>query len=258
MAIYVDANKNITECPDFSMYNIHIHEHYEIYCFLSGDARYYVEGNIYELSPDDILFINKAEAHSLLMNGKSPYVRIPVHFNSEALLGDTKKFFEILALKPLGAFNRIHGTPEEKEKWIYYINNIASGDCNTKRVYLTVLVNELLKKLEKRLQKPSEYSSDDIIEYINENLSEIQSLDDLCEKFYMSKTHLNRRFKAMTGSSVWDYITIKRLLKAKEMLSRGFNPTEVCSKLGYRDYTTFYRAYRQKFNVSPKKDYTKK
>ncbi len=258
MEIYIDAKENFTEYPDAKSYPVHVQEFYEVYCFWSGDVKYYIEGNIYDLHPGDILLINKAEAHSAIIGKSEPYNRQVIHFNAESLLGDIKSLLDILSVKPLGIFNRIHGTVEEKEKWYYYIEKIINSDENNKRIYLTVLVNELVEKLYERQQRSSDYSVDGIIMYVNENLFEIKSLDDLCEKFYISKTHLNRRFKVMTGSTVWNYITEKRLLKAKEMLKQGINPTDICLKLGYRDYTTFYRAYKQKFKVSPKNDYIKK
>ena len=37
----------------------------------------------------------------------------------------------------------------------------------------------------------------------------------------MSQTHLNRIFRAATGTTVWQYITIKRLYFAKELLEQG-------------------------------------
>jgi len=258
MGIYIDAHTYCTEHPDSTSFFVHVQEFYEVDCFWAGDVKYYIEGNTYDLHPGDIMLINKAEAHSALIGKSKPYKRQIIHFGAESLLGDTKRLFDILAVKPLGIFNRVHGSAEEKEKWYYYIEKIINSDEDEKRIYLTVLINELTLKISERQQKTSDYSVDEIIEYVNENLFEIQGLATLCEKFYISKTHLNRHFKAMTGSTVWNYITAKRLLRAKDMLNEGVNPTDVYLKLGYKDYAAFYRAYKQKFKTSPKKDHIKK
>ena len=50
--------------------NPHYHDFYEIYMFLKGDAVYSVEGNIYDLSNQDILFTNVA-IHLLFFMNKS-------------------------------------------------------------------------------------------------------------------------------------------------------------------------------------------
>ena len=96
------------------------------------------------------------------------------------------------------------------------------------------------------------------INYINNHLFEDLSLDNISETFYISKTHLTRKFKKYTGSTVWDYILTKRLLYAKELLKNGEKPTDVYVDCGFNDYCSFYRAYKLKFNLPPKDDYNKK
>lgn len=76
----------------------------------------------------------------------------------------------------------------------------------------------------------------------------------ISEKFYISKSQLNRKFKRITGSTVWEYILTKRLIFAKELLQNGEHPTTVYLKSGFKDYCSFFRAYKIKFGVSPKND----
>ncbi len=257
--MYLGIEKNYTENPDLNMFKTHAHEHYEIFCFISGNARYYVEGNIYDLKPEDILIIKKAEVHSLLINKAVPYTRFTVHFSRDALLYDSPELFDLLNQKPLGQLNRIHGNAAEKSRWIYYLEKaVATKSQNRQRLFLTLLFDELLEKLKQHKDIPANSTSDRVIEYINQNLMQIKNLDEVCDKFFVSKTHLNRRFKAITGSTVWDYIIAKRLLSAKEMLNNGQAPTLVCEICGYSEYSAFYRAYKQRFNTSPKDDYIKK
>ncbi|MCI7795177.1 MAG: AraC family transcriptional regulator [Lachnospiraceae bacterium] len=57
-----------------------------------------------------------------------------------------------------------------------------------------------------------------ILLYINENLSEDLSLDRLASRFYISKYYLSRQFKQFTGLSLYQYIAFKREF--------GKNPSE--------------------------------
>ena len=41
------------------------------------------------------------------------------------------------------------------------------------------------------------------------------------------------------------------------MLENGHSPNEVCFSCGYKDYSSFFRAYKNHFRVSPKKDIIK-
>lgn len=144
--------------------------------------------------------------------------------------------------------------------WLYYIDKINLCDNDEdKRLYLSILINEMYECHEEALNIPAEQDSvADIITYINSNLTNDISLDDICKIFYISKSHLNRKFKRMTGSTVWEYITAKRLILAKKLLGQGEPPMTAYTKCGFNDYTSFYRAYKSRFCVSPKNDYIRK
>ena len=49
--------------PDDKCFTMHVHERYEIYYFLSGDAEYLVEGSQYPLTPGSLLIMRPAESH---------------------------------------------------------------------------------------------------------------------------------------------------------------------------------------------------
>ena len=128
-----------------------------------------------------------------------------------------------------------------------------NNDINIQSVYLTVLLSELYERFQEI--KTQEDSSDgimDIVKYINYNLSGKLNLDIICDRFFISKSHLNRKFKKIIGTTVWEYITTKRLLLAKELLQNGIAPTNAYSQCGFKDYCTFFRAYKAKFGISPK------
>ncbi|MGN0173473.1 MAG: AraC family transcriptional regulator [Acutalibacteraceae bacterium] len=256
----IDSHRNYTQEPDLTMFRMHTHEMYEIYCFLSGNAKYFVEGNIYELKPGDVLIMKKAEAHSLLINHCIPYERIIVNFNNEAILSELRsKITDFIDNRPLGQNNRYPASMFKESNWIYYLNKICDcEDIVEKKIYLTVLLNELCDNYSKIQGK--EMVKDniiDIINYINRHLTENLSLDVICNRFFVSKTHINRKFKQMTGSTVWEYILTKRLILAKEMLQNGQRPTAVSLQCGFNDYCSFFKAYKNRFNVSPKDDYLK-
>ena len=93
---------------------------------------------------------------------------------------------------------------------------------------------------------------DAVLHYINEHYSEPLTLDQLSEKFFISKYHLLRKFDAQVGTTVHRYILQKRLLNAKQLLARGVPPNEVCQYCGFGDYANFYRAFRAEYNQTPR------
>ena len=93
---------------------------------------------------------------------------------------------------------------------------------------------------------------DAVLHYINEHYSEALTLDQLAEKFFISKYHLLRKFDAQVGTTVHRYILQKRLLNAKQLLAGGVPPNEVCQYCGFGDYANFYRAFRAEYNQTPR------
>lgn len=255
-----DVARTKTEKPVRSLFKMHAHSVYEIFFFISGDAEYFVEGTRYRLQPGDIMLMRKSESHHLILNSEAPYERIVLNFDLPFLneLDPDDRLMVMFHDRPLGKFNHYSAVQFPDNHWLFYLNKmIVHKDPMVRLAYLLPLLAELSECFETvkntRQQAVLEPVAS-IVRFINHNLASGLSLSGLCEEFYLSKVHLNRLFKETTGTTVWNYITVKRLLMAREMLYAGKTPTEVYAECGFQDYTTFFRAYKKKFGVSPKND----
>ncbi len=247
---------NFTEKPDLDMFKMHSHDDYELYCFLSGNAKYYIEGSVYKLHSGDILLIKKAETHSLIIEKPLPYERITVNFNDSALLGQRASgIISFIDNRPLGQYNKYSAAQCKDFNLIFYLKKLCkSKDFEEKRLYLTFILNELCREYPQQERDQIIDNIKPIVEYINSNLFNELSLEAIAEKFYLSKSHLNRKFKRYTGSTIWNYILTKRLIYSRGLIKAGQKPTEVYLKCGFNDYCSFYKAYKQKYGISPKDD----
>jgi AraC-like DNA-binding protein len=90
-----------------------------------------------------------------------------------------------------------------------------------------------------------------MLTYLNRNLREPVSLDTLCREFRISKNHLNVIFHKETGTTVNQYIRIKRLVMARQEILKGSTAEEAAYKAGFNDYSNFYRAYKAFFGIIP-------
>ena len=92
-----------------------------------------------------------------------------------------------------------------------------------------------------------------LLGYIASHLAGDLSADTLAQTAYLSKYYLMRRFKAVTGYSLHRYVTMKRLLYARALLTelpeRAI--TEISADSGFADYTTFFRAFKAQFSTTP-------
>jgi AraC-like DNA-binding protein len=93
----------------------------------------------------------------------------------------------------------------------------------------------------------------EVIKHINENLCEGMSIEGLASKFYMSKYHLMHKFKTQTGYTIHSYILQKRLMMANTLIKSEKSIAEACAECGFGDYSSFVRAFKKMYGLSPKK-----
>lgn len=251
---------------DFYM---HAHERFELFHFLSGNAKYLVEGTEYTLNPHDTLLMRPFEVHRLVLRDDSvPYERMVIHFSADMLGGD-EAAREVL-LRPfnkraLGRVNRYEATDFSGEGWPFHGDVSKQFDRlgEDAEVFIASKVQaflaETLLPFSERDRNDTPFSAKitGVLEYINRHLYEALTVTRICEDCFLSRAQLNRLFKYATGTSVWQYITTKRLLQAKMLIRSGERPTDVYEQCGFSEYSSFYRAYKAKFGNSPEQDKAK-
>lgn len=90
-----------------------------------------------------------------------------------------------------------------------------------------------------------------MMRYLDTHLNEEISMDTLAEQFYVSKYHMMRQFQEETGQTIYDYLTERRLLHARDFIRQGYSATESCFQSGFRSYSSFTRAYAKRFGTTP-------
>ena len=92
-----------------------------------------------------------------------------------------------------------------------------------------------------------------IQQWMQSNLSETFSLDELAERFSLTKRTLMRRFKQAVGDTPVNYLQRLRVEEAKRLLETSAISFEVIvNKVGYGDVSTFRKLFVQLTQLSPK------
>ena len=244
---------------DFSM---HAHEWMEIYFFISGRGSYLVEGTSYPLRPNDILIMRSAETHTLTISPEEPYERIAIHF-SPALLAAAdpeQKLLRPFLERPLGRFNRYPAEDDPEGRLRAAFAGFTFDGVLDVRLNLLARLLLFLTTLGGVFEQsapfhtPEQGLQSQLVTYVNEHLFESISLQSVADRFYRSRSQISRVFQQATGSSLWEYVTIKRLMAARAMIQRGESAGSACLACGFSDYSSFFRAYRAHFGHAPRED----
>ena len=243
--------------PQQSQFPMHTHSGAEVYLFQGGKGVFHVEGAEYVLEPGDVVVFGPSESHYIDLDIAVPYERTTVHLNPGVLneLDSTGELLRPIVDRKPGQGNLYRsGQFEGRSERYWQIMRSPTGDPHTNVVAgLVGLLQEIYVLYTSREAETAQTDTVEyrIIRYINKNLSQPIALDDICAEFYISKPQLCRRFKKATGTSVSHYITVKRLVEARNRLRAGEHPVRVGSNLGFGDYSSFYRAYRKHYGCSP-------
>jgi AraC family transcriptional regulator len=92
-----------------------------------------------------------------------------------------------------------------------------------------------------------------VVDYIEDNISEVITLSDIAAVSDMSKYHFHKIFKSITGETVADYIKRVRLEKSADMLIRTSNSmTLIAYESGFSSSSVFSREFKRKYSISPR------
>lgn len=246
----------------------HVHDFYEIYYLNSGGSvAYEVEGRNYRLRPGDVVVINRGDEHRPVLNKGALYDRILLWISAAHVeeLGtqqtdlsicfqqalDSGKNLLRMRAEVLGPFTQALGKLEKT------YNSQSFGDD----VYLKCYLAELLAHLNRAFMDiPEEDVEDEVttnrlvdglLEYIDGHLDTELTLDLLSEQFFTSKYHLMRVFKKYVGYTIHQHITMKRFQLGERYLLEGKSGTEVFMRCGFKNYSTFQKAFTKHYGLTP-------
>ena len=257
---------SLDQHPRDSDFKMHVHEQYEIFYYISGEAHYLVEGTEYPLEPGYLLLMRPTESHRIKILADKPYERFTLHFLPSLFdtLDPSHRLLACFENRPLGKQNLYLPTEFHSGYPIDLFTAMSKSIVDPEAKRLDVLIHSLSllsligRAFEKKQLKEKDCAPEDVSEeivgYINRHLFEELSLEFLGKHFFMSSSQLGRLFKKTTGSSVWEYILIKRLMAVRSLIRSGIPICKAAFDCGFHDYSAFYRAYTKKFGVSPKKD----
>lgn len=242
-------------------FSYHYHDFHKIIVFISGKVTYHIEGKAYHLKPRDILLVSQGAIHKPEIDPSVPYERYIFWIRDDLSCQELNTCFQKANDR---SFNLVRADSSLQERLKDLLPEIEQtlqnkhfGDTVLRDALFTqfmIYINRIFLRTSSSPDKKT-YSSDtqveQLLKYINRNLSENLSIDQLANRFFFSKYHMMRKFKNETGYTIHNYITSKRLLMARSLISQGMPVMKAAQASGFHDYTTFVRAYKKQFGKAP-------
>ena len=91
-----------------------------------------------------------------------------------------------------------------------------------------------------------------ITNYVDAHLNERITLKIIATHCGVSVSTVTQMFQKQANSTFHDFVTGRRMVVADRLIREGIPLEQVGKLVGYQDHSTFYRAFRQHFGVSPR------
>ena len=257
---YVDTHEDISHTSD--VVSLHSHSFYEILYCKSGNVQYLLGSERYRLQRGDIVIVPPGVSHRPLFLEElvEPYHRFVIWVSTD--------FIEVA--RTLGAdfsdCSRPHLLRTGGTQWEYLLDYFRRADqeyTNQSMNWQTCVFGctlELFVHLERALTsqldcipiaEPKELL-DEVLAYIEQNLSDKITLEQTARRFLVSSSTISQLFRNKMGVSFYRCVTQHRLIAAKTEILKGQPLEQIYQQVGFSDYSTFYRAFKREYGISPR------
>lgn len=231
-------------------YAKHCHFLYEAYLLIEGEINYVIAGETFTLKSGNMLLIPPAVFHRAeITAADKPYRRAVMIFAPPAGFSDKKRpllYRENAEIRAL--FDRLLSYADRLD------GNELDAIAAAYPAELMILLNHVspVETLEPVDEADMPSVVRKAVAYINDRLAEDFTLDDVAKAADVSKHYICHAFGKTVGEGVMEYARHRKLEEARLLIEAGIRPGKAAAKMGFDNYTTFYRAYKRFYGQAPR------
>ncbi|MNB79444.1 Melibiose operon regulatory protein [compost metagenome] len=250
----------------YSMNSNHYHYQYEIFYLFQGERNYFVKDTAYHIRPGDLVLVESNALHKTSESGKPNHERIVVYY-SPGFFDSLRPAEKELLLAPFTQHTPVIRLNLQEqmqvEQLLYSMLDEMDEQAPGYTLKLQNLTAELLLYIARTVWKrgaqpealtsPAQRKVTEIVRHINQHYGETLQLDGIAEAFYISKSHLSRIFKKITGFGYTEYVNLIRVREAERLLrDTDWSITLVSEDCGFDSLTHFGKVFKQISGVPPR------
>ena len=266
---YLDGDYRIFHIQDNHRrdFDFHYHDFNKIILFLRGNVTYCIEGKSYDLKPYDLVLVKAGEVHRPLIHDDSTYERIIMYISPEFIASYRENDYDLsyCFMQSFAEHSNVLRMADMKQSKLYqvmselehsFLEEDYANELYRNTLFVEFMIHLNRAAIHNSLHYMVAFSSNEkilnVLSYINGHLTEELSIELLSEQFFTSRYYLMHSFKEQTGYTIGNYLSTKRLLYARELILGGASMTDACFACGFKNYSTFSRAYKKQFKESPR------
>lgn len=264
-----------------SMHVRHFHNQYEIFYLLEGERRFFFDNRSYLVKGGTLILVDENAIHMTMANSdeESVHDRIILYIDKEKMQELDQMFPNLNLVKFLhqnyGVFPLSTGQQQDFLGLYASLQREFDGKNRSYKAMIDMQILMYFIRFMRENHVPAIQDSGDedtgsrdsgdkdssryqtiydVADYISEHFDSSLTLDGLAGQFYISKYHLSRTFKEVTGYGINEFINIHRIRRAKRLLEEtDMSISEIASSLGYGSISYFEKIFKTYMAISPLK-----
>jgi len=243
---------------------LHYHDFYEINCVLSGTGVFRLGESEYPTEPGTVTFVRRNDLHNIVKQCSEYYERAYLHIREEFLASRSSENTNLCLMftqdaQPTSRVIRVE--PEWLRERISLLDDPCDDEFGAdvlrenRLIDFMIELNKAVFDAENAVVPhdiPMSSLISGVMSYVAGHLDGDLSLDAVASRFFISKYHLSRQFKADTGLNFHQYTVKKRLLHSKDLLTARGNALDVYKTSGFTSYTHFLHCFKEEFGMTTK------
>lgn len=248
---------------------LHSHNGYEIYLVLQGTGSYLVGDRVYPLHAGSLTIIHPNVIHRPFHGHSKEFHRYVLSINESYL----EQLNVICQLSDLSIPRLL--TERHPDSSHYFLSTQQLDRVQTMLAELTqsLAVREqcyelavlkhiadfflfafgLQNETTTTLHTGDQYLAQDVLSYLIAHHQEPLHIEDLVDRFPVSRSQLFTLFKETTGTTIKQFLIEYRINKAKRLLiETDLAVTDVCAAVGFGDMSHFFHVFKKETGLTPK------
>lgn len=224
----------------------HFHPELELYVHLEGNVSFMVEDTVYPVRRGNIVLSRPYEYHHCIYHDTSLHRHYWILISCDGNSG---------LFAPLSALGSRIVLSEENSRRLIGVCRTLYEKTEADAVERYHLFFRLLALLRSGTAdgEDADLPADVLhaMAFIDAHMHTPLSVRQMAEAAHTSVNTLERHFRAALGITPYEFLRVRRLARARELLGQGLSVQEVSDACGFPDYSHFISLFRRRFGMTP-------